>query len=179
MRRKYLKRVALCAACLVTYGAGVCTGHFRMKSRYDEVSRSLEKSVDEQEKLALKLEEMEALEEESFISYPLNDLIVADVDIAGEKETYILESFGIYYREVHGYFNAYFLQDAERLNYPEEYYSFSNATSLFPYLTEDELDTCARNHGEITLKAIDEIFDRIQNENDFTNVSYRYVRRNK
>ena len=56
---------------------------------------------------------------------------MADFDVAGEKQTYVLESFGIYYGEVHGYFNAYSLQDAEKLNYPEEYYSFSNATPLF------------------------------------------------
>ena len=169
----------MCGSCLVTYGAGVCTGYFRMKSRYDDISRSLEESVDEQEKLALKIEEMERLEEERLISYPLNDLIVADVDIAGEKETYVLESFGIYYREVHGYFNAYSLQDAEKLNYPEEYYSFSNATSLFPYLTEEELAICARNNGEITLEEIDKVSERIGKDNDLTNVVYRYDRPNK
>ena len=86
------------------------------------------------------------------------------------------ESLGIYYREVHGYFNAYSLQDVERLNYPEEYYSFSNATPLFSYLTEEELDTCVRNNGEITLDEIDKISERIGKENDLTNVVYRYVR---
>ena len=127
--------------------------------------------------MTLEIEKLEELEEKSLISYPLNDLIVADIyDISGEKETYILESFGIYYGEVHGYFNAYSLQDAERLNYPEEYYSFSNATPLFSYLTEEELDTCVRNNGEITLDEIDKISERIGKENDLTNVVYRYVR---
>lgn len=51
-RKKYLKRVAVCAACLVTYGAGVCTGHLRMKNRYDEVRRSLGESIEKQEELA-------------------------------------------------------------------------------------------------------------------------------
>ncbi len=31
-RKKYLKRIAVCAACLVTYTAGVCTGYLRMKN---------------------------------------------------------------------------------------------------------------------------------------------------
>ena len=177
----------MCGSCLVTYGAGVCTGHFRMKSRYDEISRSLEECIEKQEKLIskleelnLKVEELQRLEEiKNTVSYSLNDLIVADFDVAGEKQTYVLESFGIYYGEVHGYFNAYSLQDAEKLNYPEEYYSFSNATPLFSYLTEEELATCARNNGEITLEEIDKVSERIGKDNDLTNVVYRYDRRNK
>ena len=80
---------------------------------YEKCIEKQEKLISKLEELNLKVEEFQRLEEiKNTVSYSLNDLIVADFDVAGEKQTYILESFGIYYEEVHGYFNAYSLQDA-------------------------------------------------------------------
>ena len=177
-REKNIKRIAICSACIFTYGAGIFTGHHIMKNRYNNMKSNLEESIDEQEELKKEINRLNDTELSMLISYPLDDLIVADFHQMSEiKETYVLENCGFYYREIHGYFNAYYELDAQRYNYPEEYYSFSEGTPLFQSMTEEELNKCAMNNGQISVQEIDEVLDRITEEKETPNAIYSYARR--
>ena len=177
-REKNIKRIAICSACIFTYGAGIFTGCTSTKRQVMTLKIFLEESIDEQEELKKEINRLNDTELSILISYPLDDLIVADFHQMSEiKETYVLENCGFYYREIHGYFNAYYETDALRFNYPEEYYSFSEGTPLFQSMTEEELNKCAMNNGQISVQEIDKVLDRITEEKETPNAIYSYARR--